>query len=206
MTHDHHAIHDDIAFMRSLAEEGRQAPMIGGPILLAIGLIFGAANGLGLAMTLSGAANGPGLILLPGGALALFLVVLGVLKRRQAAAGGTISAANRAAGALWRAIGMSSGLLFALMAVAAWRLGDWKVMAASPVLLFILYGAGWQVAATVGRQGWLKAVSLGSYLCAAAIALLASAPLASAAVSTAGLLLLMALPGYRLMRQARAAA
>ena len=44
MTDQNHAIRDDIAFMRELAEEGRQAPIVGGSILLASGLSFGTAS------------------------------------------------------------------------------------------------------------------------------------------------------------------
>ncbi|HEX2818420.1 MAG TPA: hypothetical protein VHN39_18650, partial [Phenylobacterium sp.] len=41
---DQNAIRDDIAFMRALAEEGRQGPLVGGSILLASGLCFGTAS------------------------------------------------------------------------------------------------------------------------------------------------------------------
>src|SRR5206468_3183050 len=38
------SIDDNIAFMRALAEEGRNAPFVGGPIMLAAGLCFGSAS------------------------------------------------------------------------------------------------------------------------------------------------------------------
>ena len=41
MTDQNQAIRDDIAFMRALAEEGRQTPLLGGSVLVAVGLIFG---------------------------------------------------------------------------------------------------------------------------------------------------------------------
>lgn len=44
MTDQMQAIQDDIRYMRALADEGRRAPLLGGPILLMAGLTFGAAS------------------------------------------------------------------------------------------------------------------------------------------------------------------
>ena len=44
MAQPNHNLSDDIAFMRSLAEAGRDRPMVGGSILLAAGAIYGAAS------------------------------------------------------------------------------------------------------------------------------------------------------------------
>ena len=42
MTRDQmQSVHDDIAYMKALAQEGRQAPLLGGFILISAGLIFG---------------------------------------------------------------------------------------------------------------------------------------------------------------------
>ena len=49
---------DDIAFMRALAQEGRRAPLLGGALLLAAGLLFSAASLVSWAMS-------AGLIVLP---------------------------------------------------------------------------------------------------------------------------------------------
>ncbi len=44
MTNDQmQAVREDIAYMRALAEEGRRAPLLGGSVLVAGGLIGGAA-------------------------------------------------------------------------------------------------------------------------------------------------------------------
>ena len=45
MTDQNQAMRDDIAFMRTLAEAGREGPLNGGSILVAAGLIFGAERG-----------------------------------------------------------------------------------------------------------------------------------------------------------------
>jgi hypothetical protein len=198
MTDRHNAIHDDIAFMRTLAEEGRKTPMIGGSVLLAAGLIFGGAELLGVALQSTGA---PGSWAPPVGAMALFTVVLAALKRRAAALANAGSTANRATAAMWRAIGWSIMLLVAALALAASRLGDVRIMAAVPVVIFALYGAGWQVAAAVSRIGWLRGIAFGSYLAAFLTAGFAAQPLLANLITAGGLFALMAAPGYALMRQ-----
>ena len=43
MTRETQAIQDDIAYMRSLAHEGRHAPLLAGPILVTAAIVFGGA-------------------------------------------------------------------------------------------------------------------------------------------------------------------
>ena len=38
------SLHDDIAYMRAMAQEGRNAPLLSGPIMVAAGVIFGSAS------------------------------------------------------------------------------------------------------------------------------------------------------------------
>ena len=38
------SVHDDIAYMRSLAQEGRNTPLLCGSVLVAAAVIFGAAT------------------------------------------------------------------------------------------------------------------------------------------------------------------
>ena len=38
------SLHDDIAYMRAMAQEGRNAPLLSGPIMVAAGIIFGTAS------------------------------------------------------------------------------------------------------------------------------------------------------------------
>ena len=45
MTRDQiQSVHDDIAYMKALAQEGRQTPLLGGRILISAGAIFGLAS------------------------------------------------------------------------------------------------------------------------------------------------------------------
>ena len=202
MSDQNQTIRDDIAFMRALAEEGRQTPMLGGSVLLAAGLIFGGGNAVGAYLTATRTHFSNAAWALPISALALFLVVLAILKRNLAARPGATSPVNRATGTMWRAVGWSIMLMVAALGVAAWRLNDWRLMAALPIVIFALYGAGWQVAAAMTRSGWLRWVAFGSYATAALTAWFTNDPMASSLVSTAGLFLLVAAPGFVLMRQA----
>jgi hypothetical protein len=202
MNDQNHAIRDDIAFMRALAEEGRQTPMLGGSVLLAAGLIFGTVNGIGAYVEATQTAFNNAAWALPVGALALFLVVLAVLKRNYGLQPGATSPVNRATGALWRAVGWSIMLLVVALAIAAARLHDWPLLAVLPIIIFALYGVGWQVAAVMSRAGWLKAVAFGSYAAALLAAYFIAQPVILSVVSTAGLFLLVAAPGFVLMRQA----
>jgi hypothetical protein len=203
MTDHNHTLHDDIAFLRSMAEEGRQTPVLGGSVLLAAGLIFGLANGAGAWIQATHAAVPQETnALLPLGAFALFFVVLAILKRRVASRAGTMSPANRATAAVWRAVGWSIMLMVAALVIAASRLSDWRLMAALPIVIFALYGAGWQVAATVTRIGWMRGVAVGSYVAAGLIAWFIGDQAISGVVTTVGLLAVMAAPGFVLMRRA----
>ena len=80
---------------------------------------------------------------------------------------------------------------------------DWSILSVLPIIhIFALYGVIQRVAAAMSRAGWLKLVALGSYVAALLAAYFVTEPLASSAVTTIGLFLLMAAPGYVLMRQA----
>jgi len=202
MTDPNHAIRDDIAFMRALAEEGRQTPMLGGSVLLAAGLIFGAANGIGAWLTATDTPFGSVIWAAPLGGVVVFMIVLAILKARLGGRPGASSPVNRATGSMWRAVGWSIMLMVVALCIASWRLNDWRLMAAVPIIVFMLYGAGWQVAAAMTQSGWLRWVAFGSYATALLTAYFASDPVASALISTLGLFSLAAAPGFVLMRQA----
>jgi len=202
MSDQNQTLRDDIAFLRGLAEAGREQPMAGGSILLATGLIFGAASLLvwvgATMLAMKPAAYG----LIWVGALAVDVAVLAILLRRvpRAVAGGPATA-----GMAWSYLGWSIFVMGASVSVAGWRLGIPNLMLVFPSVLMALYGAGWLIAAFVTRQGWLKAVGYGSFAMSLVNAWFADGP-AIWLVYGASLLLLLALPGLLVMRQGRKAA
>lgn len=197
----------DIAWMRRLAEEGAQTPMQGASILFGAGLIYGVAS-LGhwaVARGFGGfdmSAVNPIWL----GATALFLTLLVVVLIRMKQAGGVQTSANRASGTAWASVGWGIFALSTAMAALAWRLGEEAAMvslALMPSMIMVFYGSGWAVSAAMQRSKTLWALAIGSFAAAPLLAVRTGSAEQYLAYAAA-LFLLMALPGWMLMRQARA--
>jgi hypothetical protein len=194
-------LHDDIAYMKSLAEDGSRPVIRGAPIFWA-GLVFGAAS-----LAQYGFQSG----LLPLGnpwyPVAAWLgagVVFGLtflLPTGQRAC--SPHPAARAVQSVWSAVGLAIAALGLCMITAGSRIHSIEAMTAliAPMIL-ILYGIGWWVAAVVSSQGWLKWICAGCFLVAPGLAFLATLP--EQMLAYAGCLILFAtLPGLILMRSAK---
>ena len=196
----------DIAWLRSLAEEGAKTPPHGGSILFAAGLIWGTAS-VAHWFIITGLfpvdPGGYGLIW--GVALLVFFATLVVLIRRLKAQGGVETAANRAFSSVWSALGWGIFSLFtALMLLDVSRTGEvnmaeWSL--AIPTIIMTFYGMGWAVSATMLRQRMLWVLAIASFVAAPVLALI-SGSTAQYLAYAATMYLLMALPGYLLMRAA----
>lgn len=199
----------DIAWLRNLAAEGASTPPQGGSILCASGLIWGTAS-LAHWAIISGllpvSSSGYGVVW--GVALLVFFTTLIVLTRRLKSQGGSYTAANRAFGSVWQALGWGIFSLFtSLMLLDVGRTGEanmaqWSLVIPSFIIAF--YGMGWAVSATVLRQRNLWFLAIGSFVAAPLLALLSSST-AQYLAYAAALYLLMALPGFLLMRAAKRA-
>ncbi|MEJ6789670.1 hypothetical protein BrevBR_08950 [Brevundimonas sp. BR2-1] len=196
----------DIAWMRRLAEEGAEAPMQGASILMSAGLIFGAASLFhwaqitGLAPS-SGPIQGLGWL----AATVLFLLVLAVLIARLKRAGGVRTARNRATDTVWSALGWGIFALFTAMMALGWRVGDEGIEVAFgliPSVIMVFYGIGWAVSAAMYKSRPLWGLAVGSFAAAPLLAALTGSANQYLAYAAA-LFLLMALPGFLLMRGAR---
>jgi hypothetical protein len=197
----------DIAWMRRLAEEGRQAPMEGASILFAAGLIFGAAAIFHWAV-----ASGLAGLDMPAvnyswiGATLLFFAALIIVIRRLKQTRGVTTAANRASGVAWASVGWGIFALAASLAVLAWRLGEdaaYYGFALMPSMIMVFYGSGWAVSAAMQRSRALWMLAIASFSAAPLLAALTGVAEQYLAYGVA-LFLLMALPGFLLMRSARA--
>jgi hypothetical protein len=197
----------DIAWLRSLAEEGANTPPQGGSILFAAGLIWGTAS-LAHWFIISGLipVDPAGFGLVWGVALLVFLATLFVLINRLKTRGRVETAAGRAFGSVWSALGWGIFSLFtALMLLDAGRTGEvdmaeWSL--AIPSIIMTFYGMGWAVSATMLRQRMLWVLAVASFVAAPALALIAGST-AQYLAYAACLFGLMALPGFILMRAAR---
>lgn len=196
----------DIAWMRRLAEEGAETPMRGASILMAAGLIFGFASLFHWAIisdliSFDGSAIGIGWLAATG----LFLSLLTVLRLRLGRSEGVRTAANRASGAVWSSVGWGIFALFTALAVVGWRLGDDAVLIGFgliPSIIMVFYGMGWAVSAAMARSRRLWMLAFASFAAAPLLATLTGLE-AQYLAYAAALFLLMALPGFLLMRGAR---
>lgn len=196
----------DIAWMRRLAEEGAQAPMRGNSLLMFGGLLYGLAS-LFHWSVVSGLTPLAGNQLWIGwvaATLAYFLVLAVTIPRLRRA--GVSTTANRAAGIAWSGMGWGIFAMFVAMSVLGWRLADEAALNAMfaliPSIIMVFYGIGWAVHAEMQRSRMLWVLSLSSFAAAPLLALFAGQAEQYLAYAAA-LFLLMALPGWLLMRQAR---
>lgn len=199
----------DIAWMRNLAQEGASAPLRGGDILLAAGLLFGLASVVNW-LVISGLtpfAPGQVLNILWPAVTVVFVVLAVVLGQRRAKDGGVRTAANRASATVWSSVGIGIFTLFVSVALIGVRLGgDVQpfVFSLIPSVIMVFYGMGWAVSATMTRSAFLWRLSIASFVAAPLLAAFTGSTLQYLAYA-ACLLGLMALPGWLLMRKARAA-
>ncbi len=196
----------DIAWMRRLAEEGAQTPMQGNSLLMFGGLLYGLASLFHWAAVVG---------LLPldksqlwigwvAATVAYWIILAVTIPRLRRA--GVSTTANRAASIAWSGMGWGIFAMFLAMAVLGWRLADNAALEAMfaliPSIIMVFYGVGWAVHAEMQRSGKLWVLSLASFAAAPLLALFAGQAEQYLAYAAA-LFLLMALPGWMLMRQAR---
>lgn len=201
MTRDTQTIQDDIAYMRALAHEGRHAPLLAGPILVAAGVIFGAAN-LGQWAIQAGVVSVDpwAQLWLWIGAGVVFAGVLTVLIGRMKGRPGYNSSGNTAVGAAWSGVGYGIFVTWLGLVALAVKSGDWRWMMVMPTIVLVAYGSAWMVGAAMTRTRWMTMTALLSYAGAVAVAWFADTP-AIYLVFTVVLAAVALVPGLILMRQ-----
>jgi hypothetical protein len=195
----------DIAWMRRLAEEGGQTPVRGASILFAAGTIYGAASLFHWAVQ-AGLVSEPGPIqgVVWLAATVVFLIVLVLQSIRLGRDGGVKTGAGRATGAVWMGVGYGIFALMSAIAVVGYRLGETAAqvsLALIPSVIMVFYGVGWGVTGAMQKSRALGGLSAASLVAAPLLATLTGRPEQYLAYA-AGLFLLMALPGFMLMRGA----
>jgi hypothetical protein len=194
----------DLAFLRGLAEEGAKAPLGGGRILMAAGIVYGLASLsqwaaiVGVVPFSVRQSNWIWLV-----ATAVFLALVVIDKIFWCPPTGVKTAANRAARAAWSCVGAGIFACIASMAAVSWRLGEagtvllWLL----PSLIMVFYGLGWGVSAAMIRSQRLLWLSIASFVAAPVLGFMTGSPALYLAYALA-LLVLMAVPGFLLMRAA----
>lgn len=195
----------DIAYIRALAEEGRAAPPLNGPILVAAALIFGTASVLQWAIQSGVLAISPWaqLWVWVGSGVA-FAIALTVLIRRIQRKPGAGNIRNEAVGVAWEGVGFVIFSVWLGLLAIGLTTGQWEAMRIMPSLVFAAYGAAWLVAGAMSGRKWMKFVALGSYAGAALLGAVSHLPIGY--LVFAALLVCVALiPGIVLTREEPAA-
>ncbi len=195
---------NDLAFLRSLAEAGRDAPLSAGPYLVFGGGWFAVASiviGLADLALIPFTRNEvmPACML---GALVGFGITLAVLVRRDARKAETNT--NKAVGAAWTAAGFGIFFYFLAIQIASWRTGSGDLHHTMLLVVLLLYGTAWLVMAQVTGRRWMVGVALLTAISLFGVAF--SLATQAAWLAYAGALILSGvLPGAYLMHLARTA-
>lgn len=192
---------EDIAYIRALAEEGRTAPPLSGPVMIAAALIFGAASVAQWAIQSGVLAVDPMVQLWVWiGAGVTFAAAMTVLLGRMKRKPGYNSVRNQAIGAAWSGVGyLIFSVWLGMLAMGLVR-GDWTPMALMPSVVFAAYGVAWTTAATASGQKWMNGVALAAYVGAALMGAFSGDP-AGYLVFAALLMVVALIPGVILTRQ-----
>lgn len=209
MTEPHDTSSADIAWMRQLAEQGGQAPMQGASILMMAGLLYGTASLFQWAVMadLLPFATQDALSIGWIVATLLFFVTLAVVISRLKKQPGVVTTANKASSIAWSAMGWGIFALFTSFGVIGYRLGEAASLAMVglvPSVIMVFYGIGWTVSAVMQKSRPMWVLSIASFIAAPVLAAFTGDTVQYLAYAGA-LFLLMALPGFLLMRAAKQA-
>ena len=156
---------DDIAYIRALAQEGRHAPPLNGPFLVAAAVIFGGASVAQWAIQ-SGVLDisrwAQLWVWLAAGAI--FAVTLSFLIRNTRNKPGATTVRNEAIGVAWSGVGYLIFTVWLSLMAIGFTTGNWTAMQVMPSLVFAAYGVAWLVAAAMSGVKWMNAVAMASFV------------------------------------------
>ena len=198
-------IRDDLAYVKALAEEGRDTPLVGGVMYVLWGGLIGSVSLLSFATDMGwlpfnlfdGLA--PWIV-----ALALGWGLSMVIGRRAGAKPGASTLGNRTAMAVWFSVGVFVTLFWVTLLFVH---DNFTAIGVPPGFLFGLmfplafglYGVAFFATATAGRAGWLRWIAFAAWICAGlSLALMSNAY--QLLVGGVGSLICAVLPGVILMR------
>lgn len=188
---------DEIAYIRTMAEEGHKPAGGGGAIMLTAGLGWGLAS-----VAQAGVFAG----MLPASAywiwylpMPAFIAVLIMTTQAQRRRPGSTAPVTRAMHTAWGGIGgaMTAVIIsFIVFSATTGSAAGWMMM---PSVMLALYGAAWSLYASLSKQRWVMVVAAGSFIAAPLSVLLAADPVKSMLGYAGSLLLFVALPGLVMM-------
>ncbi|MEO8115745.1 MAG: hypothetical protein ABI655_15255 [Phenylobacterium sp.] len=200
------SVHDDLAFLRTLAQDGegfQNYQRMFGEIYFAAGLCYS------VQMLLHGGqafgwivGSGPIALAIGIGPTVVFLILLLWLRggRGQPAPSGVVA---RAVGAVFAAVGLTNLALILIIGGIAWRQHSLLIWLIYPCVVMVLQGLAWLVVFMLRRRAWLGVVAAGWF--ATGLAMAAAIPQPSYFIIAAGvgMFAFMLVPGAVLMRLTR---
>ena len=199
------ALASDLAYVRTLAEEGRDAPLVGGVYYVVWGVLMSAAA-LFSFLILTGAAFAGIPVFAP-------WIVAGLIGwgatmfvgRSMGARPGAYTMGNRTAGAVWFAVGVFMtifwvGLMIVHDDFTQFGVPRFFLFSMMFPVAFGVYGVAFYATATAARLAWLKGFALLSWGFAVAALFLMTSDY-QFLLGAAGCFLCAALPGLVLMRE-----
>jgi len=199
---DAQAVREDIAFMRTLAQQGASGPIFGGSILLATGLIYAAASAAVWWATTRTPDPAHWMALIWGAAFCAHAVSAAVLilrlKERRI---GRLDRSNRVFTLVWNGVGFAIFACMISFALTAQVAHIPAVLAGAPAVVLALYGVGWTATAGASKARWTWPIAGLSFLFAIACGALAGNQNLALLFAVA-ILALLALPGFLLVKRA----
>ncbi len=193
---------DDLAYVRTIAEEGRQAPLLGGSFLMFWGVLNAVAWALHWGLVTERLLPNPNwefaaLWTVYGAVAGIGMSLLGARTRHLP---GRSSMANKVEGLVWMAAGLGIGAI-AMGAIGRMILtADTRSVDVIPAAAFALYGTALLTTAMVSQQVWLRGFAVMAYITAVILGIYLSADWLYLAGSGAALGVLL-VPGLILLRK-----
>ncbi|WP_333590621.1 hypothetical protein [Brevundimonas sp.] len=200
------SIEADLAFLRSIVEGGGKPSITMAIAYLAGGLLYGLQCLFHIGQII-GVVNWPGLanlafILAINLAVCAAIVWAVIRDKSDGVSRGPL--ASRVLNAGFSSAGMVNLAMVIIFGVGAARDGDFAIWLYYPAVVFGLQAAAWVVAWVLKKKVWMLATAVGGWLTAVALGLLVRQSEFYLYVCTAALFLLFALPGWIMLREARA--
>lgn len=162
-TSDTVSVHDDLVFLRTLAEAGRNPRLVCGPYFLAAGLIYSITSFLTWGLSVIGTPLALRAILWAWIASTVaWIPVTWWLQRREANVAGVTATINRSIAIVWGGLSQAIGTIFLCCIIIAWRFETSLPWAVFPSVILALYGAGWTITSMISRQKWIRFIAIGS--------------------------------------------
>jgi len=125
--------------------------------------------------------------------------------RRNGLSGRSGSTASRAMNGAFSGAGMANLAILIVFGVGAWRENDFSIWLYYSAVVFAFQSVAWFMAWQLKRKAWMGLVALGHWTTAVGLGVLVRQPVAYLGLCAAALFLLFALPGWIMLREARAA-